>query len=390
MDGEKTRVPPLADLPREVLRPNLPTVREDNHALHQVAQLAHVPRPGVLHQHSHCFRRKSQEGAAVLRREVAHEPAHEEGDVVATLPQRGQIDVEDVEPVVQVGAEAPRFHMLAQRTVRGRDHSHVHFDGLHAAHARELALLQHPQELHLRGLRNLGDLVQKKRPAIGQLEPAEPTLGGAGKGALLVAKQLAFEQALRECANVDGDERPVAAGAEPRERARDELLAAAALPLDEHRAAHRRHLLYLHHDFAQRLALANQPGGLLKRMTLHESPHPQRELLHWRGLEQQLQVARGAQPLANCGVLGLHEANDRRAAPLQLAHEGDVRRIGEFTAHHHELRLGPTQLGANVVERTDDRGGDTLGLEPSVEPDGRLHVVQGDEDGHACCPRAGL
>ena len=46
-----------------------------------------------------------------------------------------------------------------------------------AADALELPLLEHPQqrELHLR--RQLADLVEEDRPAVGQLEPAERAAG---------------------------------------------------------------------------------------------------------------------------------------------------------------------------------------------------------------------
>ena len=84
-----------------------------------------------------------------------------------------------VEPVVQVRAERPFGHVLAQRAVRRRDDAHVDRDRLRAADARDLALLEHAQELHLRGRRDLADLVEEERPRVGQLEAAEPALGRA-------------------------------------------------------------------------------------------------------------------------------------------------------------------------------------------------------------------
>ena len=175
------------------------------------------------------------------------------------LAQRRQIDAQHVQPIEQVGAEAPLLHLLAQRPVGRRDDAHVDLDRLRAADAHELALLEHAQQLHLRRRRNLADLVEKERPRVGQLEAPEPPLGRAGERALLVAEQLALEQRLRQRADVHGDERLVRARTRAAcMRARDELLARAALALDEHRARHRRHLLDLHHHLAHRLALADQ------------------------------------------------------------------------------------------------------------------------------------
>ena len=71
-----------------------------------------------------------------------------------------------------------------------------------------LALLQHAQQLHLERRRQLADLVEEQRAAVGRPEEAGLALVvGAGEGALLVAEQLALEQRLGQRAAVDGDER---------------------------------------------------------------------------------------------------------------------------------------------------------------------------------------
>ena len=81
--------------------------REHHHALHEIAQLAHVPRPRILHEHLHRVRRDPVERPVVLRRELLDEPAHEERDVLAPLAQRRQINAEHVQPVVEVGRNGP-------------------------------------------------------------------------------------------------------------------------------------------------------------------------------------------------------------------------------------------------------------------------------------------
>ena len=106
-----------------------------------------------------------------------------------------KVDVEDVEPVVEVVAELAQCHRLAERAVGGGEHPDVHLDRLGAAHPEEGPALQHPEQLDLGGGRDLADLVEEDGPAVGQLEPAQPPLGGAGEGALLVAEQLATRAA---------------------------------------------------------------------------------------------------------------------------------------------------------------------------------------------------
>ena len=59
-----------------------------------------------------------------------------------------------------------------QVAVRGGDEPHVDADRLDAADALELALLQRAQELHLHLDRDLADLVEEERAAVGELEAA--------------------------------------------------------------------------------------------------------------------------------------------------------------------------------------------------------------------------
>ena len=86
------------------------------------------------------------------------------------LAQRGQANRHDVEAVEEVLAERPAGDELLQIAVGRRDEAHVDADRLDAADALELALLQHAQELHLHLDRDLADLVEEERAAVGELE----------------------------------------------------------------------------------------------------------------------------------------------------------------------------------------------------------------------------
>jgi hypothetical protein len=100
------------------------------------------------------------------------------------------------------------------------------------------------------------------------------------------------------------------------------------------------------------------------------------------GLPVQLHVADVAQPRLELRVEHVDEADDRDAVPQQLAHERHVLRVARLARHHHDLRARPPQLGADVVERRDERGRDVGLLEPRVEAHGDLDVVQRDENRH--------
>ena len=140
----------------------------------------------------------------------------------------GEVDVEDVEPVVEVVPELAQRHRLPERAVGGGDDPDVHLDRLDAAHPEEGAALQHPEQLDLGGRRDLADLVEEDGPGVGQLEPAEPPLGGAGEGALLVAEQLRLSSSVSgSAAQLTAMNGLPAPGREVVERLGDQLLAGA-------------------------------------------------------------------------------------------------------------------------------------------------------------------
>ena len=82
---------------------------------------------------------------------------------------------------------------------------------------------------------DVADLVEQKRPAVGELEAALLALFGAGEGALLVAEELGFDERVRQRAATDLDERLPRPERVVVDRLRDELLAGARLAADEDR-----------------------------------------------------------------------------------------------------------------------------------------------------------
>src|SRR5690606_4940610 len=101
---------------------------------------------------------------------------------------------------------------------------------------RELPILEHTQQLGLRGGRQLADLVEKQRAVARALERALAGAIGAGERALLVAEQLGLDQVLGQRRAVDRDERLVRDGRQRVQVARDQLLAGPALAEDQHGA----------------------------------------------------------------------------------------------------------------------------------------------------------
>ena len=129
--------------------------------------------------------------------------------------------------------KAPGPDPLGQVPVRGGQDPDLDRRALARAEGPELAVLQDAEELGLDGHRDLGDLVEEDRPSVGLLEQAALVPVGAGEGALLVAEELRFEQALRDGGAVADDERLVLGGAEAVDGPGHDFLAGPGLAGDE-------------------------------------------------------------------------------------------------------------------------------------------------------------
>src|SRR5438105_15817724 len=114
------------------------------------------------------------------------------------------------------------------------DDAGVNWDHLAATDALDLALLEEPEQLHLQRATHLADLIEEERAAVGHLELALALDVGARVGTLFVAEQLGLQQGLRDRPAVDRDERLVAPGPVRMDRHGEQLLACAALALDQH------------------------------------------------------------------------------------------------------------------------------------------------------------
>ena len=100
--------------------------------------------------------------------EVARDLEH----VVAARAQRRHFDRKDAQAVEQVLAKAAVGDGLLEIAVRRRDDAHVDRVRAVVADPLVLALLQHAQQLALQIERDLADLVEEDRAAVGELEAA--------------------------------------------------------------------------------------------------------------------------------------------------------------------------------------------------------------------------
>ena len=182
--------------------------------------------------------------------------------VRAALAQRRQGDRDHLQTVEEILAEAPLSDLLGEVLVRRGDDADVDPDGAVGADRADLAVLEHPQQLHLQGGAHLGDLVEEDRAAVGGLKEPAACTGRTGEGATLVPEHLGLEEFGRDGAAVDGDEGAIASRTRCMDRAGEHLLAGAALAEEQDGDVRRRHPAGQVHDLPHERVLADQPHRL--------------------------------------------------------------------------------------------------------------------------------
>ena len=156
---------------------------QNHDALHHVAQLAHIPRPGILAQRPLRAGRQRLGAAPVGLAELIEKVFRQHGDVLDPLAQRRHEERNHVEPIEQVLAKVAPPDLLFQVLIRRRDHPHVHLHGLARPDRLETLFLQSPQHLGLRVEAHVADLIKEERAAVGLLKLADLVLSRAGERA---------------------------------------------------------------------------------------------------------------------------------------------------------------------------------------------------------------
>ena len=132
-------------------------------------------------------------------------------DVVAPVPQRRDLHVDSVEPIEEIQPEPVLLDELGQRPVGGDDDAGVDAASGRAADAFDGEVLDGTQQLGLRGKGEVRHFVEEQRPVVRVLELASSP-ADAGRGAVLDAEQLRFEQRLDDRRAVDRRRRAPSGG----------------------------------------------------------------------------------------------------------------------------------------------------------------------------------
>src|SRR5271154_5782396 len=97
-------------------------------ALDDIFQLANVAGPIVVHQEFHCTRRKLAHRLGVLQAIAREEVSEQRGDVFPAIAQRGQLEMNYIQAVVQVLAEAALADKRQQFNVGSSNDADINFE----------------------------------------------------------------------------------------------------------------------------------------------------------------------------------------------------------------------------------------------------------------------
>ena len=175
--------------------------------------------------------------------ELLQEMFRQHRDVIRSLPQCRRAELHHVQPVIKVFTEIVLANSVDNVAIRRGDEPDIDTQFLVAADPREGAILQKTQQLGLQRAAHVADFVEENGPAIGLFNASRLLFQRAGKRALFVAEQFAFEQRFGNRRAVDTNvvaRVPLAQGVE---RARNQFFACAAFAQDQHGGIGRRYSL---------------------------------------------------------------------------------------------------------------------------------------------------
>src|SRR6202008_2162107 len=177
----------------------------------------------------HGARRHPDDAFVHGSRELADEMFHQDGNVTFTFAKRGQVNLENVQAIVEVRAEAPFLDKLFKVFVGRGDAAKIDVDRMSATDAGDFAFLKNAQQISLRLQRDIADLVQENRAAVRDFKTALFAVLRAGERALFVAEKLTFEERFGERAAVKNHKRVVVTRTGGVDRAGAEILAGTRL-----------------------------------------------------------------------------------------------------------------------------------------------------------------
>ncbi len=143
---------------------------EQRQLVDDILELTHISGPAVAQQ---CTSGAVAEGygmGVVALGKVAGKFARQQENVVAAFAQRGHIDLNRRQAIVEVLAEAPFGDGPGHVDIGGGDDAHVALLDVARPDTDKLAGLKHAQQARLCGQRQLGHFVEENSASVGFFE----------------------------------------------------------------------------------------------------------------------------------------------------------------------------------------------------------------------------
>src|ERR1700687_1764148 len=315
---------------REVMRLDARLGANDDKPLDEVSQFSNITRPGIADKDFHGGVTELARFLSVGRAEFAQEISCQRGDVLPAVAQGRHVKGNHVQAIEKILAKGAARDFLFEMLVRCGDDAHVDAQGSVGAYALEALFLEYPQNFRLRAEAHVSDFIEEERPAVGLLKFTDLVFRRAGKAALNMPEELGLDQFLRNRRAIDFPERTLAAKARSVQRARNELLARAALTVDQHAAVGRCRDGYLlaqrfhRNAVADNLVAATQFAAqqlvfIFEAALLNGVANQNDDLLKRKGFLDEIEGAElcGPHGCLDCAVTGNHDDRRRPRGRLQ-------------------------------------------------------------------------
>ena len=132
-------------------------------------------------------------------------------NILPVIPEGGQMQLQHVQPVIQIFSEPLVSNELVKVPIRCGDDPDVDLDWRVSADAGEFLFLEHTKKFRLCFERKFSYFVQKDGPLLGPFKSPPPLADGPGESPLLVAEEFAVDEGLRDGAAVHLDKRAILA-----------------------------------------------------------------------------------------------------------------------------------------------------------------------------------
>ncbi len=251
----------LMDFGREIGGFDVGAGSEDDSAFDHIFELSDVAGPSVLFEDLDGFFFEVQEGLSVFLGVFVEKVLSKQRDIVGAFAQRGDMDLDHVESVVEVFTETALFDFLAEVFVGCGDQADIDRSGECAAEPLYASVLEDAQQLDLYARNDLADLIEEKGSAVGQLKSTGLCVVCARERAFFVAEEFAIKEGFRKGRTVEGNKLLMASVAEAMEFAGDQFFSCAGLALDQNGCVGGSGLFDDIHRASEGRALADDQGG---------------------------------------------------------------------------------------------------------------------------------